>query len=75
MEQLMTEISIDGKKLVQMVEDPVRDLPTAEARATASRFMVSDCIHVMTSRGVCGVCGLSPVAITPAQGGKGDVHK
>jgi hypothetical protein len=71
----MTEISIDGKKLVQMVEDPVRDLPTAEARATALRFIVSDCVHVMTSRGVCGACGLSLVAITPAQGGKGDVHK
>lgn len=68
----MTEISTDGEKLVQMVEDLVKDLPTEEAKAIALRFMVSDCVHIMTSRGVCGACGLSPVAITPAQGGNSD---
>ena len=71
----MTEISADGGKLVQMAEDLMKDLPTVEDRAMALRFMVSDCVHVMTSRGVCGACGLSPVAITPAQKGESDVHK
>lgn len=68
----MTEISTDGEKLVQMVEDLVKDLPTEEAKAIALRFMVSDCVHIMTNRGVCGACGLSPFAITPAQRGNSD---
>lgn len=56
----MAKSEIDGEKLVQMVKEFVEELPTAKARATALRFLSSDCVHVMTRRGVCGLCGLSP---------------
>jgi hypothetical protein len=66
---------IDGRELVQMVKDAVKDLPTAKDRAAALIFITSDCTHMMTSRGVCGRCGLSPSAIPLAQKGESDVHK
>lgn len=71
----MVSDEITVAELSQMIRDEVEKAPTLETKKATLLFLINGCCHVMTNWGVCGLCGLSPVAITPAQKGESDVHK